>query len=169
MSFERGQTPRDEELRRRAALLDERAARLAERERHVAAREAELRCGDVDRRLRDAVLGGGPATRLPRDAGVRRVLPAVAALWLMAFPLAFSSDRAAVRAAVFIAGAGLAFLTLARARLRPIAAPAEWGLGAVGTWLMAWAGLGHPTTAAGWALVGTGALAWTLALVPPRG
>ena len=168
MSFERGQTPRDEELRRRAALLDERAARLAERERHVAAREAELRCGDVDRRLRDAVLGGGPATRLPRD-GVRRVLPAVAALWLMAFPLAFSSDRAAVRAAVFIAGAGLAFLTLARARLRPIAALAEWGLGAVGTWLMAWAGLGHPTTAAGWALVGTGALAWTLALVPPCG
>jgi hypothetical protein len=167
MAFERRQTPRDEELRRRAARLDEREARLVQRERDVAARESELRSGDVDRRLREALLGDQPSRRSRAARIARRGVPVAAALWLMAFPLAFSADRGAVRAAAVIAGAALAFVTLARARLQPVAGLADWGLAAVGTWLLAWGGLAHATAAAGWALAASGALVWAMALLPP--
>jgi hypothetical protein len=168
MALERGQTPHDEELRRRAARLAECEERLARRERDVAAREAELEVGDIDRRLRRVIVGGLPGTRRAGAiAAARHIAPVAPALWLMALPLLFSGERGALLAAAVIAGAALAFLTLVRQRLR-IAAPVPWGLGAVGTWLLAWGGLGHATSGAGWALAVTGALAWVMALTPPR-
>jgi hypothetical protein len=41
---------------------------------------------------------------------------------------------------------------------------ADWGFGAVGTWLLAWGGLGLATPRACWALAATGAVVWALAL-----
>jgi hypothetical protein len=167
MAIGRGQTPPDEELRRRAARLADRERRLARRERDVAAREAELRCDGSDRRLRRIVLGErAPATG--RDA-IRPAVAAVVAVWLMAFPLVFAADRPPLRAAVLGAGAALAFLALAAARIRRVAALEAGGLGAIGTWLLAWGGLGHATTAAGWAVAATGAVVWALALAAQRG
>jgi hypothetical protein len=166
MAIGRGQTPPDEELRRRAARLADREQRLARRERDVAAREAELRCDGADRRLRRVVVdGSAPA---PSKALVRHGVTAVVAVWLMAFPLAFAAERSPLRAAVLIAGGLLAFLALATARLPRIAALAPGGLGAIGTWLLAWGGLGQATTAAGWAIAATGAVVWALAFAAPH-
>jgi hypothetical protein len=167
MAIGRGHTPRDEELRRRAAQLADREALVARRERDVAAREAELRCDDVDRRLRRIMLDGPAGER--RRAAARCAVPALVAGWLMAFPLAFAAEGRALHAAVLGAGAALAFLTLAGARFRRVAGLAAGGLGAIGTWLLAWGGLGHATTVAGWAIAATGAVVWALALAAPRG
>jgi hypothetical protein len=164
MAIERHRIP-DDDLRRRAARLAESEARLAQRERDVAAREAELECGAIDRRLRRLALGTG--TRAQRIAtAARNLAPAAAGLWLMAFPLAFAGERGPLQAAALIAGAALAFLALARARFRAIAVLADWALGAIGTWLLAWGGLGLATTGAGWALAVTGAAVWMTALAP---
>src|SRR5919107_777882 len=114
MAVGRGQTPPDEELRRRAARLADGERRLARRERDVAAREAELRCDGADRRLRRMVLDG--AAPVPSRAAVRHGVVAVVAVWLMAFPLVFPAERTPLRAAVLGAGAALAFLALAAAR-----------------------------------------------------
>jgi hypothetical protein len=167
MAIGRGHTPRDEELRRRAAQLADREARVARRERDVAAREAELRCDDVDRRLRRIMIDDPAGER--RRAAARCAPPALVAVWLMAFPLAFGAEPEPLRAAVLGAGAALAFVTLVGARFRRAAALTAGGLGAIGTWLLAWGGLGHATTAAGWAIAATGAAVWALALAAPRG
>jgi hypothetical protein len=171
MAIGSGQTPPDEELRRRAARLADRERRVARRERDVAAREAELRCDGADRRLLRSVL----RERAPVDrrAVARRVVVAGLAVWLMAFPLFFAAERPPLGGAVLGAGAALAFVGLAAPRLPDVAALAPVALGAIGTWLLAWGGLGHATTAAGWAIAATGAVVWALALlaprVPPRG
>ena len=166
MAIGRGETPPDEELRRRAALLADREQRLARRERDVAAREAELCCDDADRRLLRAVLDERPPA--DRRATARHAVAAVVAVWLMAFPLLFAAERAPLRGAVLGAGAALAFVALAAARIRRVAALAAGGFGAIGTWLLAWGGLGTATTAAGWAIAATGAVVWALALAAPR-
>jgi hypothetical protein len=169
MAFERRQTPREEELRRRAARLDERERRLAVREREVAAREAELRCGDVDRRLRKEIFGERTAARRTRALmAAGRAGLVVAALWLMLFPLVFPDERGPVLAAAVIAGAVLGLMALVRARLAALVGVADIGLGGAGTWLLAWAGLGHATSAGGWALALTGVLVWATALAGSR-
>jgi hypothetical protein len=167
MTFEPGQRPGDEDLRRRVARLDERESRLARRERDVRAREHELECGRDDRRMHRALLG---AARLRWSGRAIRAgrgfLIAALALWLMAFPLVFAGEYGAVRAAALIAGAALAFLALVRARVPGLAKIVDWALGATGTWLLAWGGLSEVTPAGGWALAATGAVVWALALAP---
>jgi hypothetical protein len=159
-------TPPDEELRRRAARLADREQQLARREREVAAREAEMRCDGADRRLLHLVLGDRP----PADRLVlaRHAAIAAVAVWLMAFPLVFAGERDWLRGAVLGAGAALAFVALAAARIPRLAAVAPLGFGAIGTWLLAWGGLGLATTAAGWAIAAAGAVVWALALAAPR-
>jgi hypothetical protein len=167
MAIGHEQTPPDEELRRRAARLADREQRLARRERDIAAREAELRCDGADRRLLRSALGERPP--LDRRVMARQALVAVVAVWLMAFPLVFAAERGWVRGAVLGAGAAVAFVGLATTRVRRLAAFAAAGFGAIGTWLLAWGGLGGATTAAGWAIAASGAVVWALALAAPRG
>jgi hypothetical protein len=167
MAIGHEQTPPDEELRRRAARLADREQRVARRERDVAAREAELRCDGADRRLLRSALG--ERAPVARRVATREVAVAAVAVWLMAFPLVFAAERDWLRGAVLGAGAALAFVALAATRIRRLAPFAGAGVGAVGTWLLAWGGLGEATTAAGWAIAATGAAVWALALAAPRG
>jgi hypothetical protein len=167
MASEQGQSPREEGLRRRAAQLDERESRLCRWERDLAARESELEYGAVDRRLHAVFLADERRGLCARAlAATRRAAPAAVALWLLTFPLTFPAQRGALHTSAVIAGAAVAFLALAGARAQRLRMPEEWGFGLIGTWVLAWAGLGDATTAAGWALAATGAMLWVMALAP---
>jgi Flp pilus assembly protein TadB len=112
MAIGRGHTPREEELRRRAAQLADREARLARRERDVAAREAELRCDDVDGHLRRILLDGRANER--RRATLRLVASALVAVGLIAFLLAWGGLGHATTAAEWaLAATGAAVWALA--------------------------------------------------------
>ena len=169
MTFEPGDRPDDEDVRRRAARLHERERDLARRERDVVAGRRGRGYGRDDRRMHRALLGAarlrwsGQAMRAGRG-----LLPAALALWLMAFPLVFAGEYGAVRAAALIAGAALAFLVLVRARAPALAKLVDWALGVAGTWLLAWGGLSYVTAAGGWALAATGVVVWAIALARAR-
>ena len=169
MTFEPGDRPDDEDVRRRAARLHERERDLARRERDVAA-GARARQDPPPRPPTPPARPGAPRLRWSGQAmrAGRGLLPAALALWLMAFPLVFAGEYGAVRAAALIAGAALAFLVLVRARAPALAKLVDWALGVAGTWLLAWGGLSYVTAAGGWALAATGVVVWAIALARAR-
>lgn len=155
--------PQDE-MRRREARLAQRESRLASRERDVAAREAELACEEDDRHLRALLVGARAAVRRRRiQVAAVRLVPAILGLWLMGHPLAVGEPRGVAMAAVG-GGAALAFVALAMAHTTFRERWAPWALGAVATWVVAWAALGRVAPVAAWSLAATGCAVWIAAL-----
>lgn len=83
----------------------------------------------------------------------------------MAQPLLFADEPRGPATAAVGGGAALASIALAASYEGFRERWAGWTLGIVGTWVLAWAAVGHGTAPCAWGMAGSGATEWLTALV----